>query len=167
MRRPELRLLVRLGAAFYIAAVAPALSPKAAAQDRLTIERSMELAMPPGASCSRNQRPSTCEFRAGGVDYDIEYSHVGEGYAVATIKFTHKEEYRPYLALLIKFLTVFGVLHEQIESCVAEAREAATRNVTGRAEISVPKFLMTCDFYNQGNATFKAFALILALSRRN
>jgi hypothetical protein len=49
---------------------------------------------------------------------------------------------------------------------VTEALEATARDATGRAEISSQKFLMTCDFYGQGDATFKNFALILALNRR-
>ena len=122
--------------------------------------------MPPGAVCSKGKRPSTCEFRKGGIDYDIEYSHLGEGHAVATIKFTHKDEYRRYLDLLMKLLTVLGVSREYAELCVAEALEATTRSVTGRAEIDNQKFLMTCDFYGQGNSTFKNFALVLALNRR-
>ena len=122
--------------------------------------------MPPGASCSKGRRPSTCEFSKGGIAYDIEYSHVGEGHAVAVIKFTHKDEYRGYLDLLMRFLAVLGVSREYIESCVTEALEATARDATGRAEISSQKFLMTCDFYGKGNSTFKNFALVLALNMR-
>ena len=165
MRHRELRRLARLGAAFFVVSVALALVPKAAAQDNRTIERSMESAMPPGASCSKGRRPTTCEFKKGDTDYDIEYSHLGAGYALATIKFAHKGEYRLYLDLLTKFLTVFGVSREHVESCVAEALEATTRSATGRAEIRNQKFQMTCDFYGEGNSTFKNLALVLALSR--
>ena len=66
----------------------------------------------------------------------------------------------------MKLLTVLGVSREYAELCVAEALEATTRSVTGRAEIDNQKFLMTCDFYGQGNSTFKNFALVLALNRR-
>jgi hypothetical protein len=85
------------------------LVPKAVAQDRQTIERAMESAMPPSASCSKGRRPSTCEFSKGGIAYDIEYSHIGEGHAVAVIKFTHKDEYRGYLDLLMRFLLPYSV----------------------------------------------------------
>jgi hypothetical protein len=164
MRSSRTKLKVSV---FIVASVALALASKvAAAQDRQTIERSMESAMPPGASCSKGRRPSTCEFRKGGIDYDIEYSHAGEGQAVATIRFTHKEEYRRYLDLLMKFLAVLSVSREPVEACVAEALEATARNATGRAEITGQKFLMTCDFYGQSNATYKNFALVLSLNRR-
>jgi hypothetical protein len=164
--RPNLRLLARLGSVFLVASATLALSPKVVAQDRATIERLMQSAMPPGATCSKGQRPSICEFKKGGIGYDIEYSHVGEGDAAATIKFIRKDEYRLYLDLLMKFLTEFGFSRKYIDSCVAEALEAATRSTTGRAEINNQKFLMTCDFYGQGNSTFKTFALVLALSHR-
>jgi hypothetical protein len=157
--------LARLGAVFFAASVGLILIPKAGAQDRQAIERSMVLAMPPGGSCSKGRHPMTCEFRKGGIDYDIEYSHLGEGHAVATMKFAQKSEYRRYLDLLMKFLTVFGVTREQVEACVAEALEATTRSATGRAEIRNQKFLMSCDFYGQGNSTFKDFALVLELRR--
>jgi hypothetical protein len=165
MRHRELRLSARLCAAFFVASVGLALVPKAAAQDSQAIERLMVSAMPPGASCPKGRRPTTCEFKKGGIDYDIEYSHLGAGQALATIKFAQKGEYRLYLDLLTKFLTVLGVSREHVESCVAEALEATARSATGRAEIRSQKFLMTCDFYGQGNSTFKNFALVLALSR--
>jgi hypothetical protein len=70
----ELRSLGRLRAAFFVASVGLVLIPKAGAQERQAIERSMESAMPPGGSCSKGRHPITCEFRKGGIDYDIEYS---------------------------------------------------------------------------------------------
>jgi hypothetical protein len=121
----ELRSLARLGAAFFAASASLVLVPKAAAQDRQAIERSMESAMPTGASCSKGRHPTTCEFRKGGIDYDIEYSPMDEGHAVATIKFAQKNEYRRYLDLLMKFLTIFGVSREHVEACVAEHDRAS------------------------------------------
>ena len=137
------------------------------AHDSIAIEQFMRSAMPLEAACSKGRVPLTCEFKTGDIDFDIEFSPVGGIFLAGGLRFIQLNEAAPYLASLVRLLARFEFSESVIRSCIAEAVEATSRHAfMGQAEISNDKFLLVCEFYRKGNASFADSAYRVALRSR-